>query len=100
MLTLAALFCPGDRQPVVASSLRPPLEIYGGGAHHLVEVVVEINSPLFVFWSPFFVSSGSFFWGVPGTRFRGQKMGALFVTTGGPLVCPLLRVTVFWARNP
>jgi hypothetical protein len=72
-----------------------------GGGHHLVEVVVEINSPLFVFWSLVFLSRrGRVFWGVPGTRFRGQKMGALFVTTGGPLVYPLLRVTVFWARNP
>jgi len=109
LLTPAVLFCPGDRQPVVASSPRtPPLEIYGGGAHHLVEVVVEINSPLFVFWSRFYCLLGVVFLGGPRHPFSWPESGRTFRDHGGsPRVSApqgdrflgAKSVTIFWARN-
>ena len=79
-----------------------------GGGRHLVEVVVEINSPLFLVLVLCFCLLGLVFLGGPRHPFSWPETGRTFRDHGGSprLSAPqgdrflgAKSVTIFWARN-
>ena len=107
MLTLAALFCPGDRQPVVASSPRtPPRNIWGGSSSGRGRGRDQLSS--FCFLVSLFCLVGVVFLAGPRHPISWPKIGRAFRDHGGSprLSAPqgdrflgAKSVTIFWARN-